>query len=315
MSTAGTPVYFVPSFQDLTPTTSFFENFPSLHGAFNWNAWPYTTDGTVAVPTKEDEVYIESAAAVNAEAALTKRDDGSATNKTFMMGISPLQFKHLDSSNNWYRRGEENLEVRFGQALSMQPDFIEFQTWNDAGESHYMGNTWLDPINGSLQVDYSQPYPHTGYLQILPSFIKAYKNGSSDTSKMYPTNGANAQGTFWHHTLLKDGNCYVDGSKDSYGLSKPDGADGVEDKVTAVVLIAEGVTGYGVSISSGGTTLGTQTLVPGFNSFIVDGLETGTVIVTVTDGSSSTVVSGTGPIDVVDDTDLCNYNFQVVGLA
>ncbi len=55
------------------------------------------------------------------------------------MGASPLQFKHMDSSDNWYRRGEANLENRFGEVLKLQPDMLELQTWNDAGESHYMG--------------------------------------------------------------------------------------------------------------------------------------------------------------------------------
>jgi glucan endo-1,3-alpha-glucosidase len=121
------------------------------------------------------------------------------------MGVSPLQFKHIDSGDNWYRRGEENLEYRFGQVLSMQPDFIELQTWNDAGESHYMGNSWPEPIAGTAIVGYTQNYDHTGYWQILPAFIKAYKSGATTTSTMYPTNGAIAQGTFWHHTLLAAG--------------------------------------------------------------------------------------------------------------
>jgi hypothetical protein len=55
-----------------------------------------------------------------------------------MMGISPIQFKHLDAADNWYHRGEDTLEYRIGQALDLQPDMLEFQTWNDAGESHSM---------------------------------------------------------------------------------------------------------------------------------------------------------------------------------
>ena len=121
------------------------------------------------------------------------------------MGVSPLQFKHIDSGDNWYRRGEQNLEYRFGQVLSMQPDFIELQTWNDAGESHYMGNSWPEPISGTAIVAYTEDYDHTGYWQLLPAFIEAYKSGATTTSTMYPTNGAIAQGTFWHHTLLAPG--------------------------------------------------------------------------------------------------------------
>jgi glucan endo-1,3-alpha-glucosidase len=158
--------------------------------AMNWNSWPFNTQGDIIVPTADDQTLLTAAHAVG---------------KTFLMGVSPLQFKHIDSGDNWYRRGEQNLEYRFGQVLSMQPDYIELQTWNDAGESHYMGNSWPEPIVGTPIPGYSSAYDHTGYWQILPSFIKAFKAGATTTSTMYPTNGAIAQGTFWHHTLLAAG--------------------------------------------------------------------------------------------------------------
>lgn len=83
-----------------------------------------------------------------------------------------------------------------------------------------------------------------------------------------------------------------------------------------VVLIAEGITSYSVSISSGGNALGSKTLVPGFNQYSVSGLTTGSVVITVTDTAMNTaVVKGTGPIAVTDSASLCNYNFQVVGLS
>jgi len=104
-----------------------------------------------------------------------------------------------------YRRGEQNLEYRFGQVLQLQPDFIEIQTWNDAGESHYMGNSWPEPIAGSNIGAYTDGYDHTGYKEILPAFIRAYKSGATTTNGMVPTNGAAVQGTFWHHTLLTTG--------------------------------------------------------------------------------------------------------------
>ncbi len=68
-----------------------------------------------------------------------------------------------------------------------------------------MGNSWPEPIEGTPIVAYTQDYDHTGYWQILPSFIKAWKSGATTTATMYPTNGAATQGTFWHHTLLAAG--------------------------------------------------------------------------------------------------------------
>jgi glucan endo-1,3-alpha-glucosidase len=51
-----------------------------------------------------------------------------------MMGISPVQYEHLHETWNWYRRDEENTENRFGQILNLQPDIVQLQSWNDAGE-------------------------------------------------------------------------------------------------------------------------------------------------------------------------------------
>lgn len=86
MSNAGTPIYFAPAFQDIAITSSFFETYPSLNGAMNWNSWPQNTQGRIIVPTVDDETLLTAA---------------HAANKTMIMGISPLQFKHYDSGDNW----------------------------------------------------------------------------------------------------------------------------------------------------------------------------------------------------------------------
>ncbi|TGO22166.1 hypothetical protein BPAE_0179g00050 [Botrytis paeoniae] len=298
MSAAGHPIYLIPSFQDVAATSSFFTEYPTLNGTFNWNSWPTYSAGDLPVDTIDDTIYQKAA---------------KAAGKGFMMGISPLQFKHIDSTQNWYRRGEANLEVRFDQVLSAQPDFIEFQTWNDAGESHYMGNSWREPLVSDTTPEAlsSIAYDHTGYWQILKSFIKVWKAGMTSTQTMYPTNGKDAQGTFWHHTLLKNGDC----SADSLGLGKPTGIGGVEDSVTAVVLVASGVQGLKGSISVGGKVLGTKSFEAGFNTMVVSNITTGAVSMSVTNAAGTVVVSGKGPLEVVNKANLCNYNFQVVGLS
>ncbi|EDO03303.1 hypothetical protein SS1G_05784 [Sclerotinia sclerotiorum 1980 UF-70] len=299
MSASGHPIYFIPSFQDVAASSSFFTTeYPTLNGTFNWNSWPSYTAGDVPVNTIDDVTYQNAA---------------KAAGKGFMMGISPLQFKHIDKTQNWYRRGEANLENRFDQILTLQPDFIEFQTWNDAGESHYMGNSWPEPLvsNSTPEALSSIAYDHRGYWQILQSFISVWKSGARSTMSMVPMNGKDAQGTFWHHTLLKGGDC----AGDTLGLGKPVGMDGVEDSVTAVVLVARGVRGLRGSIRVGGKVLGTKDLSAGFNTMVVNNISTGSVEMSVLDAGGVVVVSGKGPLDVVDKADLCNYNFQVVGLS
>lgn len=66
----------------------------------------------------------------------------------------------------------------------------------------------------------------------------------------------------------------------------------------AGILVAAGQTGLKAIVTSGSTTLGTQTLSSGFNGFSFLGMTTGTVSVTVVNSAGTTVISGTGPIAV-----------------
>lgn len=54
----------------------------------------------------------------------------------------------------------------------------------------------------------------------------------------------------------------------------------------------------------------------GYNAISVDNLTAGKVALTVQDSASgTTIISGTGPKAVAGSSSICNYNFQVVGLA
>jgi glucan endo-1,3-alpha-glucosidase len=287
-------VLVVPGFyQQKSASANVFNNLGDIDGLFNWNSWP-AAGQKAKVSSKDDETFLKAA---------------NSAKKVFMMGMSPLQFKHMDASNNWYRRGEDNLEVRMAQALSLAPHMLELQTWNDAGESHYMGNVWPEPMSTSTtikkQVD---GYDHKGYWQILPAFIKAFKAGDKTTANMVPTNGKAAQGTFWHHTLTVGASC----NGDKIGV--PSSRENAEDVVSGVVLVAKGKTGLIATVKSGSKELGQVKLNAGFNSFKLAGLGAGKVQVEVWDGTTM-VVGGYGPKEVATSSDFCNYNFQVVGLG
>jgi glucan endo-1,3-alpha-glucosidase len=117
-STVG-DVLIVPGYYEAEPSISIFDSKPSIDGVFNWNSWQPTFAGRVRVSSTDDATY--QTATEN-------------TQRVFMMGMSPYQFKHLAIDQNWYRRGEDNLEYRISQALELQPDIIQLQSWNDAGE-------------------------------------------------------------------------------------------------------------------------------------------------------------------------------------
>ncbi|ORY10189.1 glycoside hydrolase [Clohesyomyces aquaticus] len=285
-------ILLIPGFYQNPPASSIFTNTPALDGVFNWNSWPDSSAGRVTVPTVSDTAY-QSAA--------------SSASKLFMMGMSPIQFKHLSTSQNWYRRGEQNLEYRFAQVLSLQPDMLQLQTWNDAGESHYMGNLWEEPMTSSPIHGYTDGYDHKGYWNILKSFIEAWKRGDMSTANMVPTNDKAVQGAFWHHTLLVGASCGVGGLDKSLDVT-----NNVEDAVSGVVLVEKGRSGLMAVVNVGGNELGKMTLVEGFNRFKFTGLTTGKVQLEVWDGSNM-IGGGYAPIEVANAGTICNYNFQVVG--
>lgn len=274
--TAG-DVLVIPGYYEIDPSTT-FDQHKNIDGVFNWNSWLPTDGGKGVVSDTDDETFQSKA---------------KSASKLFMMGISPIQFKHLDSSNNWYRRGEDNLEYRFGQALDLQPDMLEFQTWNDAGESHYLGNLWDEPMTTSPSIQAQvRDRDHKGYWQVLPAFIQAWKRGDRTTANMVPTNGKSVQGVFWHHTLTVDANCGSDSL-----VKSPDIKKAAEDAVSGIVLVAKGKKNLVAVVNVGSKELGKQTLVEGYNKFKFTGLTPGKVQLEVWDGSTM-VGGGYGKIEV-----------------
>jgi glucan endo-1,3-alpha-glucosidase len=222
--------------------------------------------------------------------------------------MSGLQFKHLDSSQNWYRRGELTLAERIPQVLDLQPDFLEILTWNDAGESSYIGNVWPETIFASCAA-YTDNFNHTGWQAILTPFISAYKNGAINVADVVPLDGALAAGVFWYRSILTTATCAGD------PLGKPSGWSNAEDVVNVAVLLSARAAGARIHVYSGGALIGSRTGREGLNAWKIPGLTTGSVQVEVTEVYGSTVLlSGAGSMNVTADAAICNYNYQVTAL-
>lgn len=276
---AGSNILIIPGFFEKVTPDNFLNNRNNIDGVFNWNSWPDTNAGRVQVSSDVDSKYQTKA---------------HGAGKLFMMGISPIQFKAYDAKNNWYRRGEDNLRFRLDQALKLQPDMLQFQTWNDAGESHYMGNIWDEPMSTSTQIqNMVKDRPHTAYWNIMGPFIKVWKDGATSTDNMVPDNGKPVQGAFWHHTLTVDASCGAGGLPKS-----PDIKTAAEDAVSGIILVAKGQGNKLVAVVNvGGKELQKTTLKEGYNSFKFPGLTPGKVQLEVWNGSTM-VGGGYGKIAV-----------------
>lgn len=294
LAASGIKTYFVPCFSDSSVApSSLYDTFPVADGLFSWDtAWPYVGDGKVNVSSSVDQ-QLQTAA--------------KAAKKAYMMPWSSLQFKHLDGSQNWVRRGELNIAQRIPQILSVKPDFVEFLTWNDGGESTYIGNVWPEAITGSPAHAYIDNFNHSGWGQLITPFITAYKAGKSNVGDIVPLNGAKAAGVFWYRTILTTATCASD------SIGKPSGWNNAEDVVNVAIMLSSA--GSTVNVYSGGSKIGSMVGVKGLNAWSISGLRVGAVKVEVLPSSGgSALLSKSGTVNVAADAAICNYNYQVVGL-
>jgi glucan endo-1,3-alpha-glucosidase len=294
LAAQGVNTYFVPSFSDAaTKGSEFFDAFPNVDGVMNWDSVAWESEGKNEVSSAEDEAYIQGAVAAK---------------KTFMMGICAFQFKHLDPNENWYRRGELTLAQRISQILDLQPDFVQIQTWNDPGESTYIGNIWPSATEGSPSHAYTDGFDHSGWQILLKAFLAAYKSGARSASDVVPTDGKNAQGVFWYRPILATASCYGD------SLGKPQGWENADDAVNVAILLSGSAIGATVNVYSGDSLLKSFTGAAGLNSWSVLGMRVGAQKVEVVGTDGSVLLSKEGDHAVMADATVCNFNYAVVPL-
>ncbi|KAK3688974.1 glycoside hydrolase [Podospora appendiculata] len=295
--------FFVPNFDDWAGTNSaftpeFFQGYPILDGVMAWEtAWPAPGE-TGNVSAAQDEANIAAA-----------RGAGNV----YMMPVSTFQSKHMDGTNNWFRRGGLTLPLRMAQVLECGPDFVELLTWNDAGEGHYVGNIWPEAIgvdNGRVGA-LVDGYDHSAWQGLFGPFIAAMGIGSAE---MYPAPGDAYVGAFWYRPLLKG----VDCEGDRYGLGKPSGWEDAEDVVSVAVVLSAGSEGVSVKVWSGGGLVGQFEAAAGLNMYQVDARQ-GRQVVELVSSSGVLLGKGVGSVDVSDSIEgtggVCNFNYQVVGIA
>ncbi|MCJ1357376.1 MAG: hypothetical protein MMC33_007372 [Icmadophila ericetorum] len=282
----GSEFSLLPSWTSLGP--AFSSRLGQVVGALAWAAWPTYPD---SINTANDVFW-----------------SNMLQGKSYMMAVSPWFYADC-YGKNWLWSGDDLWHERWQQVIEYQPDFVEVLTWNDFGESHYIGP--LRPSGfptGSER--YATDMPHDAWREMLPYYINAYKAGNAtkvnhahDDEKLVYYHRINPS------TAGSTGGTTANTPTQGQTPAAPQLAS--QDAIFVDVLVKEP---SNVAIRIGGnpaTTL--QASVAGINHFSVPfNGQTGPVKYTVTRGGQ-TILSTIGATITSDCTDgLVNWN-AIVG--
>ncbi|KAH8921477.1 glycoside hydrolase family 71 protein [Atractiella rhizophila] len=206
---------------------------------FSWDAWPTTNNQPINQnkTTASDVNYINSLGG-----------------KPYMMPVSPWFFTHYGPdlyNKNWAFLSDFLWQSRWQQILDISPQYVEIITWNDFGESHYVGP--LHPENPSVYAPNGQEngakkwvegMDHSAWMDVAAPYIKAYKAGASS-----PTVD---EIVYYYHLSSKAAAC-------SDAVGPPTGADFPLDNVFATILASAPATvivnGQRADVQAGITTV------------------------------------------------------------
>ncbi|OQE40991.1 hypothetical protein PENCOP_c005G00035 [Penicillium coprophilum] len=139
-------------------------------GLFSWAAWP---EGPDSIVTYVDSTYMQ-----------WLKDAGDLP---YMMPVSPWFYTNLPGyGKNWIWNGDNLWYDRWQQVISLKPEFVEIISWNDYGESHYIGplheGAYATFEIGNASYNYAAGHPHDGWRDFLPFIIDVYKGARANVT-------------------------------------------------------------------------------------------------------------------------------------
>ncbi|KAK7037392.1 hypothetical protein VNI00_011142 [Paramarasmius palmivorus] len=237
---AGADIYFAPNFHVGAA------DFGPLDGALNWQSWQSNgnnkapSGGNLVTVAQGDQAYLSTLGG-----------------KGYIAGVSPWFFTHFGGevsySKNWVFPSDLLLYRRWIDILALQPTFLEIATWNDYGESHYIG-----PLSAKHTDDGASKWvndmPHLGWSELSRPFIAAYKAGASSVSSFIQ----NEKLIYWYRITSKNLNCDAtdttmgpgNNASGDFFNGRPNGFETMLDNVFVVALLKSPGT---VTVNSGGT--------------------------------------------------------------
>ncbi|KAJ5590474.1 alpha-1-3-glucanase/mutanase [Penicillium hetheringtonii] len=295
ISAAGQEIFFAPNFH---PNEG---NFDFVQAAFNWMAWP--SNGENKAPTRTQNVTVSDGDLAYANAL---------SGKPYIAPVSPWFFTHYGTevsySKNWVFPSDLLWYTRWQEILQLKPRFVEIITWNDYGESHYIGPL-SSPHNDDGNSKWTLDMPHTGWLEMAKPFIAAYKAGASSPNEFVTEEKL----IYWYRPTKRDVDCdetdttmngSPNNSSGNFFAGRPNGWESMQDEVFVVSLLKSAAQ---VHVQSGDQSRSFHAPA-GVSSYTVP-MGVGKQRFAVTrDGQ--TVLSGTSLKDIEDSCVCGIYNFN-----
>ncbi|KAF9265530.1 glycoside hydrolase family 71 protein [Marasmius fiardii PR-910] len=241
---AGRAIYFAPNFH---PGQG---DFNAIDGALNWMGWQ--NDGNNKAPKPGRTVTVDAGdksyvSALNGKGYIARGLFFSFSKFVTHFGAE------VSYSKNWVFPGDFLWYLRWVEILALKPTFVEIVTWNDYGESHYIG-----PLASKHTDDGASKWindmPHIGWLEMSKPFIAAYKAGSNSVNSFI----TDEKLVYWYRITPKDLNCDstdttmgpANNASGNYFNGRPNGYETMTDQVFVVPLLKSAGT---IQVNSGGT--------------------------------------------------------------
>ncbi|KAF8305791.1 hypothetical protein DL93DRAFT_2120828 [Clavulina sp. PMI_390] len=236
-STAGRDVFWAPNFH---PGQG---DFSQVQAALNWMAWP--NNGNNKAPDASGNISV-IAGDQSYISALGGKPLIAPASGWFSTHFGP----EVSYSKNWVFPGDLLWYNRWVEILAEKPQYIEIITWNDYGESHYIGPL-SSPHNDDGNSKWVNDMPHNGWLDMAKPFIAAWKAGAST-----PTITSD-QIIYWYRVAPRDLNCDAtdttmqpaNNASGNYFEGRPSGWQSMEDAVFIVPMLTSAGT---IVVNSGG---------------------------------------------------------------
>ncbi|KAJ8295496.1 Phosphoserine aminotransferase 2, chloroplastic [Rhodotorula toruloides] len=286
-------------------------------GVMSWAAWG-DKGRTTAMTTASDQAVHLSVPSLNTQRstdpAVTQYiAAASKANLAYLAPVAAFFFVHVAAGNNYVLNSNDfllpadlialNPGVRTVAAvsrrspltLSIQPAYVELLSWNDFGESHYLG-----PVRASAGVPSgATAYADTKHDHLPMLWLSAYYNIWFKSGSPPPISTECLVWWYRPHPAKV--------SATSDPLSAPQYAETLDDKVFAAIFVPQGSKARKVVINAGGQAQ-SQDVKEGVNLVSVT-FQVGKTRISLVDSSNKELLSGSGA-DIVATPSSFDFNFR-----